>query len=359
MHRLLKRQIKRSLGKEFDITALPADVQKLLKSIDSSYYDYEKEQKFLENTLEVSSNELNQVNKLIKNKNFEMLNLLEQYKEAIDSTMIVSKTDVSGKITYINDIFCKISGYKEEELLGNSHSIVRHPDTESEVFEDMWETILAKKVWRGSLVNRAKNGENYYVEATIIPILDIEGNITEFMALREDVSERYILEQEAIHLHERTQQLMNAQESMIIISDDVSGVIEANKKFYDLTSYEKLDDFRADYRCICELFIKKEGYLQTSTNEHYWAEPLLKNPNELHKALMLDKNNNEIIFDVRAKEIVLDNMTYIISTFSDITIVEKMRSRAQEAEKAKSNFLANMSHEIRTPMNGIQDFYSC
>ena len=282
--------------------------------------------------------------------------ILEQYKEVIDVSSIVSKTDIKGKITYVNALFCEISGYSKSELIGESHNIVRHEDMSKEIFSSMWQTILAKKVWKGVLKNRAKDSSVYYVKTTVVPILDEDDNILEFMAFREDITERILLEKKVKLEHERTQQLLNSQESMIIISDDTVGVLEANQKFFDVTGYKNIEDFHQEYRCICELFIEREGYLRVSSEEFYWAEPIIEFPNKLHKALILDTNGNEIIFDVRGKNIELDNKKYVISTFSDITEVEMMRKTSEEAEKAKSIFLANMSHEIRTPMNGISGF---
>jgi PAS domain S-box-containing protein len=116
------------------------------------------------------------------------IHLLQQYKRIVDESLIVSKTDINGNITYINDAFEKISGFKKEELIGQPHSIVRHPDVKSEVFEDLWNTILNKKTWRGLIKNRKKNGEAYYVESIVKPIFDNDGNITEFIALRKDVT---------------------------------------------------------------------------------------------------------------------------------------------------------------------------
>ncbi|MEN8302785.1 MAG: PAS domain S-box protein [Campylobacterota bacterium] len=71
--------------------------------------------------------------------------MLKQYKEAIEKSNIISKTDVSGIITFVNDEFCKISGYSQEELIGSNHNIVRHPDVEESKFKLLWETINAKK----------------------------------------------------------------------------------------------------------------------------------------------------------------------------------------------------------------------
>ena len=118
--------------------------------------------------------------------------LLTQYKDAVDKSEIVSKADSKGDITYVNEAFCKISGYTKEELIGKSHNIVRHQDTTTEVFKDLWSTILAKKEWRGLIKNRAKNGSSYFVDSTIIPVLNADDEIEEFISIRKDVTQREV-----------------------------------------------------------------------------------------------------------------------------------------------------------------------
>lgn len=117
------------------------------------------------------------------------LSLLQQYQEAADHSSIISKTDLKGKITYVNEEFCKISEYEKEELLGKAHSIIRHPDNPRKLFENMWKTIENKKVWKGTIKNMSKSGKTYYVKTTIKPILDVNGEILEYIALRDDITD--------------------------------------------------------------------------------------------------------------------------------------------------------------------------
>jgi len=114
--------------------------------------------------------------------------LLSEYKKAIDKSAIVSKTDLNGTITYVNDEFCKISGYKEEELIGNSHNIIKHISTPESIFKDLWKTIKSKNIWKGLIKNRKKDGGYYYVDSTIIPILNNANDIEEYIAVRVDVT---------------------------------------------------------------------------------------------------------------------------------------------------------------------------
>ncbi|MGJ0364537.1 bifunctional diguanylate cyclase/phosphodiesterase [Aliarcobacter cryaerophilus] len=118
-------------------------------------------------------------------------NFLLEYKKAIDESSIVSKTDKNGLITFVNKKFCEISGYEEDELIGKNHSIIRHPSMTKEFFNNLWKTITNKEIFKGVIVNKKKNGLVYYVDTTIIPILDENKNIEEFIAIRHDITKVY------------------------------------------------------------------------------------------------------------------------------------------------------------------------
>ncbi|PLA75483.1 hypothetical protein CYQ88_00500 [Hydrogenovibrio sp. SC-1] len=132
---------------------------------------------------------LNHLNRVVLDELDEHTASLEQYKNALDQTAIVSKADITGRITYVNEAFEKISGYSSSEVLGKNHNILRHPEMPSSVFADLWQTIQAKKVWRGVIQNIKKDGSNYYVKSVIVPILDLDQNITEYISIRSDVTD--------------------------------------------------------------------------------------------------------------------------------------------------------------------------
>lgn len=140
------------------------------------------------------------------NKNYksENSNLLAEYKKAVDLSNIVSKTNPKGVITYVNDKFCEISGYTRDELIGKPHNIIRHPDMAREAFKDLWDTIKAKKSWHGIVTNMKKDGSQYIVDTTVIPILDVDGDVVEYIAVRHDITE----------LEETKQQLRNINKAM-------------------------------------------------------------------------------------------------------------------------------------------------
>ncbi|PLY04335.1 MAG: hypothetical protein C0625_16785 [Arcobacter sp.] len=110
-------------------------------------------------------------------------NQLKQFSNVIDNISIVSKTDLKGDITYANDFFVDVSGYSKEELIGKTHSIIRHPDMSKGVYQELWESIQEGKVWEGTIKNRAKDGSIYFIHNVIIPLYDINKNIKEYMGI--------------------------------------------------------------------------------------------------------------------------------------------------------------------------------
>ena len=152
-----------------------------------------------------------------------MLHCNEQYLKALLDASIVSKSDVSGKITYANENFCKITGYSEEEMLGKSHNIFRHPDNPDSIYKDMWQTIQAGKVWRGKILNLNKDGSTFIADTTIIPFFDndgINGKIVEYLAIRNDITNEVALAQEIQKKEQekiRDEQVKEAEKAFLVI----------------------------------------------------------------------------------------------------------------------------------------------
>jgi len=117
------------------------------------------------------------------------LSFLESYKDAIDSNLIVSKTDLNGNISYLNENFCEISGYTSDEIIGQNHNILRGRTLSNAVHQRLWRATIKKGTWHGRLRNVKKDGSFYWVDATIAPITDASGEIKEYISIRHDVTE--------------------------------------------------------------------------------------------------------------------------------------------------------------------------
>ncbi|OKH89253.1 PAS domain-containing protein [Thalassospira sp. TSL5-1] len=101
-----------------------------------------------------------------------------------ENEIIVSKTDLKGRITYANDVFLRISGYREDDLLGQPHSIIRHPDMPRCVFSLMWETLAKGREIFAYVINRSVNGDHYWVLANVTPSFGADGIIRGYHSYR-------------------------------------------------------------------------------------------------------------------------------------------------------------------------------
>jgi len=170
----------------------------------------------------------------------ENISFLDGYKTAIDNSSIVSKTNLKGTITYVNKLFCDTSGYTEEELIGRSHNIIRHPDMPKSAFEDMWDTIKAKKVWKGVVTNLAKDGSSYIVNATVLPILNRYGKIIEYIAVRHDITE---LEKSKEEIKKQKTDLLTGLANRNQLVEDLKSAINPTLFYMNIDDFSGFNEF--------------------------------------------------------------------------------------------------------------------
>lgn len=137
------------------------------------------------------------------------LSLVHTYRQALDHSAIVAFTDRAGRISYVNDFFCELSGYSREELIGQTHRILNSGNHPPEFFQEMWKTISTGNVWKGEICNRKKNGDLYWVYTTITPIQDENGKIVRYASVRSEITRRKLLEaqlREQVNVAEKANQ---------------------------------------------------------------------------------------------------------------------------------------------------------
>lgn len=190
----------------------------------------------------IIQHELQNYDKLIENQHLQSEH--KAYLEMLDNTVIVSKTDLKGNITYVNDIFCDISKYSKDELIGFQHKVLRHKDMPKSIFQNMWKTIDSDNIWKGILKNRDKDGEEFITNTTIAPFYH-NGKKIGYIAIRylvtDDVVEKRNLKSHLTKmiidnrniLREKEQEierLKNKNSLVDSIEDAWQGEIEKNKK---------------------------------------------------------------------------------------------------------------------------------
>ncbi|WP_373034820.1 HD domain-containing phosphohydrolase [Sulfurimonas sp.] len=268
--------------------------------------------------------------------------LLDQYKSIVDSSAIVSKTDTKGVITFVNDKFCEISGYSREELIGKPHSIVRHRDMPSSAFEELWQTIESKKSWSGKVKNRKKNGEAYYVNTIVNPIVDENDNIIEYIALRHDITEleeyKEVLKDELTTTSQNYKENINYMEqyeyavssiTAILKTDTDNNIIYANDKFCEIIEYSKEEIMGKK----CNSFRDEKHRILKDCEK---VQNELKNKRSVTKLLTSITKSNKKVYMITFFYPLLDldsNVVEHLQIMHDVTEIVNLTEEIEETQK--------------------------
>lgn len=235
-------------------------------------------------------------------------------KDTKNDALIYCETDPDGILIKVSKPFVKISGYTQEELLGSSHNIIRHPTIPKSLYKNMWDRIGSKGTWTGTLKNQRKDKSSYIVKATIYPILDINNEILGFASVEHDITKEMMEKQ-------KSKKILDSQSSLILlISNNV--IIYANLTLFEYYNFKNLADFNAKHTSISELFQQydEKALMPVMDDNTSWIHHIKKHKNEKNFAYITDKFSTLHKYDVQYRGNISMNQELFV--FTDITHIE-------------------------------------
>ena len=182
----------------------------------------------------------------LKNRQINNINSqMKKYIKIVDENVLTSSTDLDGNITYASEAFCETSGYSKDELIGTNHRIIRHSDMKESTYKELWETITSGKTWKGEIKNKKKNGDYYWVKASISPVFDNKGKIISYTAVREDITDKKIIEE-------------------ISITDGLTNIY--NRRYFDEIFPKIINEAKRKNELIAFLFMDIDHFKQYNDN---------------------------------------------------------------------------------------------
>ncbi|MDN5126402.1 EAL domain-containing protein [Aliarcobacter butzleri] len=295
---------------------------------------------------------------ILKLKEFKKLkkenHILKQYNEATKDSNIISTSDLKGNITYVNDKFCEVSLYAYEEIIGKPHSIVRGEE-DNQIFQQLWETIKNKKVWYGVLKNRKKNGEFYWVNINIRPILNEKDEIIEYIAIRHEITD-LVLKTEELKRNLRLDFLTNIGNRYKLI-EDVSKSVNPCISILDIVSFSDVNDFfgyktgdnvlKIVARKIEKLLIDKENYKVYRDHsdtfcivaENEDRDKFIKNIDEISKTI------GKVPIVIKSRELYVQ-LSYVFSFESKENLLETANIIKRYSKTNKNTIIYDKALEL-------------
>ena len=290
------------------------------------------------------------------------------FVEAVEQVPIaISITDKKARILYVNEEFSRVSGYQPEDILGENESLLSDKRTPRDVYYDLWHTISAKKIWRGTLCNRHKSGHRYLSDLTIAPMLNEQGMVTHYIGMHRDITQSYESEKKGVNQKLLIESVINSSPIAMVVLDDQDRVILDNHNYKALVSdldkgepatyfLHKLRDEMGD------LWLQLQSKEQGFNNREFKIES-----KGGQRARWFSCAGNRFIENEVNADAFFENTSkqYLILTLKDITRqrrqmeelhIQTLKTIMAEDERVRSirETLLGAMHQIQMPMNQIR-----
>lgn len=353
-------EIVNFVSNQFDVS----DRKKMIEELEKNAEYLEKSRKAALNIMQDSEAQRKKIENTLKELK-DSHEEIKKFSQAIEqSPVTVIITNLNGYIEYVNQTFVDTTGYTKEEVLGKKPNMLRSNRYDNVFYQNLWNQISKGEIWRGEFEDVKKDGTLFWESAVITPLLNDEKEITHFIAIKEDITERKKVLEDLKKSEDQIRLLLNSTAEAIYGVDLQGNCTFCNPACLTILGYHHPND----------LIGKNMHHLIHS--KHADGTDYPEEECKIIQAFKLGKGahiDDEVLWRADSTNFPVEYWSYpqisngeivgSVVTFVDITerkIIEeqlkKAKEKAEEANKAKSVFLANMSHEIRTPMNAILGF---
>jgi PAS domain S-box-containing protein len=281
-------------------------------------------------------------------------NVVKLSKAVEQSPVSVIITDPKGNIEYVNSKFIMITGYSLEEVKGKNPRILQSGEKTAEDYSKLWSAILSGVEWRGEFHNKKKNGELFWENAVISPLLNQRGKVTHFIAVNEDITEKKLTLERILKSEEQFRSTWENSFDGMRLTDSNGIIVEVNEAYCKLVKKDRSELLGKN---LLSVYLKQdekapERYKERFNSGHIETKletkVVLWNGEEKWISL-----SNSFIQTGKEKKLLLSILRDISAQKEYESELMIAKDKAEEMSRVKSNFLANMSHELRTPLVAI------